>query len=433
MKKILNDSQKIHDSIGFQHFSNKNGYKPFPYCVIIDVDNGKLIYNTMTRGMIFLESQEYAQYINCQPQDSIAESLIKRWYMIPQNVDASSMCYMFRQTLNESANHKLEKLTGYTILTTTNCNARCPYCYEKEYCRRDMSKKTAIDVAKYIFQTSDKSAILHWFGGEPLCNAEAINIICQRLNDYGVKYNSSMITNGYLLDKSDIDIIKGLWKLKQVQITLDGTEIIYNAIKRFVYDDPNPFEKVINNIRLMVDNKIEVIIRLNVSEDNIENLIDLGNYLSEKFGGIDLFSVYVSPLFNEDSIELYSGCSKIWNHICNLGIGHPKIAPVKKMCCMADSRHSVVITPEGNLGLCEHYADEEYIGSIYSKQLNIPMIESWAERNENTQCIECLLYPQCIQLKKCPSAFCNERKQKYQVNKVKEFMIQIYKARVKNL
>lgn len=426
MKKILDDMQKVHDLIGFQHYAKDESYKPFLYCVIVDSDGGKLIFNTMTRGMMLMTDDEYYQYMDCRPPDRILESLVKHWYLIPKSIDAGSFCYAFRQMLNDSSNHKLEKLDGYTILTTTNCNARCPYCYEKEYRRRDMDGKTAEDVAEYIRETAGRKVSLRWFGGEPLCNTEAIDIICGKLREANLLYKSYMITNGYLLDRCDISAVKGLWKLRQVQITLDGTQDVYNVTKHFICDDESPFMRVINNINLMLDNEIEVIARLNVSESNVYDMHNLVDFLSQEFAGKRLFSTYLSPLFNEDSEALYDGCISLQKHINNIDIGRMRATPVKKCCCMADSRRSVVITPEGNLGLCEHYADGEHIGSIYNQNLDVPAIESWAERNEDGICHGCLLYPQCIRLKKCPTSSCNEIKQKYQIDQVKVFMLQSY-------
>lgn len=426
MRKILDDMQKVHDLIGFQHYIKEKTYKPFPYCVTADSDGGKLVFNTMTRSIMFMTDDEYCQYMDCRPPDMILESLVKHWYLIPKYIDAGSFCYMFRQMLNDSANHKLEKIDGYTILTTTNCNARCPYCYEKEYQRRDMDGKTAEDVAEYIQKTAGRKVSLHWFGGEPLCNTEAINIICGKLKESNVPYQSYMITNGYLLDRCDISAVKGLWKLRQAQITLDGTQDVYNGVKGCICGDINPFMKVINNINLMVENGIEVVARLNISEGHIDDMHKLVDFLAWAYAGKRLFSAYVSPLFNEDSKDLYDGCISLQKHINSAGIGRMRAASVRKCCCMADSRRSVVITPEGNIGLCEHYADEEYIGSIYNRELDVPAIESWAERNENGMCRGCPLYPQCIRLKKCPTSTCNKIKQKYQIDQVKTFMLQSY-------
>lgn len=56
-----------------------------------------------------------------------------------------------------------KKTKSYTILTTTDCNARCFYCYELGRSRIPMSEQTAHEIADYI---SAPKVNIHWFGGE---------------------------------------------------------------------------------------------------------------------------------------------------------------------------------------------------------------------------------------------------------------------------
>lgn len=70
---------------------------------------------------------------------------------------------------------------------------------------------------------------LAWFGGEPLYNAQVIDLICNDLVERGIGYESSMISNGFLFDEKLIKRAAELWRLRQIQITLDGTEGVYNG------------------------------------------------------------------------------------------------------------------------------------------------------------------------------------------------------------
>ena len=68
--------------------------------------------------------------------------------------------------------------------------------------------------------------------------------------------------------------------LSNVQITLDGTEETYNKTKRFIYkDDPSPFKTVIYNIHNLLFNNISVTIRLNVDNNNADDIEKLLYYL----------------------------------------------------------------------------------------------------------------------------------------------------------
>ena len=120
-----------------------------------------------------------------------------------------------------------EHITTYTIFTTTDCNARCFYCYEMGRSRIPMSDETAYKAATYIAaHCGGEKVHLHWFGGEPLFNKQVIDIICTDLTEKGIIYDSMMISNGYLFDKDTVEQAVSHWKLKSVQITLDGTEEI---------------------------------------------------------------------------------------------------------------------------------------------------------------------------------------------------------------
>ena len=57
----------------------------------------------------------------------------------------------------------------------------------------------------------DNSVTLRWFGGEPLCNSRAIDIICSELRKQGVVFTSSMVTNGYLFDVEAVQKDKKNW------------------------------------------------------------------------------------------------------------------------------------------------------------------------------------------------------------------------------
>ena len=106
-----------------------------------------------------------------------------------------------------------------------------------------MTEGMARRVADYIIHHyNGEKLTLHWFGGEPLYNKPVITQICLLLKEAGVEYSSQMISNGYLIDDEITREAKTLWNLKKIQITLDGTEKIYNQIKAYIYKDINAYQ-----------------------------------------------------------------------------------------------------------------------------------------------------------------------------------------------
>jgi len=189
-------------------------------------------------------------------------------------------------------------------------------------------------------------------------------------------YSSTIVSNGYLFDQCDIKTLKDLWKLDKVQITLDGTEDNYNVAKAYVEACENPFDKVLNNIEYLVSNDIGVTVRMNLSNDNIDDMHSLIDLLHERFGKYKRFSAYSHPLFDggsfhgactkEEHREITEGYIAIQEHLKRCGLcGDYPIDKVRiTEYCMANSMSSVTISPSGKVGLCEHYPDTELIGNI---------------------------------------------------------------------
>ena len=191
------------------------------------MDGGVLVFHTLTRALLLLTPEEYAA------PDNLPE-LRDGWFRVPQEMDDmkyADQVRFIRRTMQKEPEH----ITSYTIFTTTDCNARCFYCYEMGRSRIPMSDETAHKAAAYIAaHCGGEKVHLHWFGGEPLFNKQVIDIICTDLTEKGIVYESMMISNGYLFDGATVEQAVSHWKLKSVQITLDGTEEIYNRSKAFI-------------------------------------------------------------------------------------------------------------------------------------------------------------------------------------------------------
>jgi len=421
MKRLLKFKDEIYNTIGLQKYDSDKMYKISPYLIIEKIDENILMYNLLTYEMLQLTNEDLE--IN-------KKFLIKHWFFIDENVEPYSMCSTFKKIYRQLYKRKtFGKITDYTILTTTNCNARCSYCYEKGCKKYDMAHQTAMDIGAWINKTSYNNIKMHWFGGEPLYNGDAITTICQYLTGKNKLYSSSMISNGYLFHKYPLDIIKKVWKLENVQITLDGTKNNYNMIKNYVNASSNPFDQVIDNIEYLLSNQIRVSIRLNLSKWNIDDMYKLIDYLKNKFSGYNNLTLYSHPLFNDEqkadtldyiNIQKYLKENYIANfrdltsfHLFNQ--------------CFADNMHSVVINPIGKLTLCEHYSDEEIIGDIYSDTLDIDKIMDWQEIYEISMCKTCSLFPQCAKIKKCPVGECTDDWRNNLEFQIRESMKNVYR------
>jgi radical SAM protein with 4Fe4S-binding SPASM domain len=388
--------------------STDNIKKLSHYCVQASVDEGVLLFHTLTRELILLTPEEYTNIYNL-------EYLLEHWFLVPDTLNEKELADLVKWIYGNQQK-KSKDITTYTIFPTTDCNARCFYCFELGRSRIPMSQQTAHKVVAYITEhCGGRPVKISWFGGEPLFNAGVIDTICDGLRENGIEFKSSMVSNGYLFDAETVDKAIDKWNLKWVQITLDGTEQIYNRVKAFIYKDQNPYQVVINNIGHLLDAEAKVYIRLNMDMHNADNLLELVDELAARFSGKKGLSVYAHHIFDGERpmAEVHTGeewlirdaaMRSLEERIAagglNMNRGISK--HIRMNHCMADSGKAVTILPDGNIGLCEQFSETEFIGHIDRKGFDQKVIASWKERMPAIpECTECALYPECVKLKKC--------------------------------
>ena len=114
-------------------------YRPMYYVVEQPVDEGLLLYHTMTKAMLLLTPEEGEIY---KTHPTNLPQLIEQWFLVPQSHDDRLLSRQIRDVAR-MLEKKSDAITNYTIMTTTDCNARCFYCYEMGRPRVPMSKETA--------------------------------------------------------------------------------------------------------------------------------------------------------------------------------------------------------------------------------------------------------------------------------------------------
>ena len=433
MKVILPTASKFKQIVGPQKRADGERYRLMTYVVQQPVDNGLLLYNTLTCSLVLLTSDEAADL-------TAQRELIDRWFLVPQAHDDRKLCQQVRQ-MAALLKPAAKTITGYTILPTTGCNARCFYCFEKGAKPVTMTAETASKVARYIVaHRGDEKVHIGWFGGEPLVNAKVIDQICAELSQQGLPFHSTMISNGYLFDADMVERAKDLWQLQMVQITLDGMAQTYNRVKAYVYRGVNAFERVLENIGLLTAAGIHARIRLNVSKHNIGEMAELVELLHKRFGADEHLTVTSSALFEEEhNAELFAQRMQLEQQIAACGFARklydlPK--DIRLDCCMADDDASscMVIAPDGHLSKCHHYLDREFFGHVDSEERDEAIIRKFKERRSDIEaCATCFYYPQCIRLVMCHrDTICTSVKQQEHLYNMREAMKYEYERYLKN-
>lgn len=375
--------------------------------VIVDGNN---YYNCFTNEGIEVEDLEKDK-----------NELIRRWFYVPKIIDLPSIVYSVRQNILLAANRPGGQLKNvYIIFTTTGCNASCEYCFEKGFPVSTMSEKTAVDVGNYILRTYNKrrELKLKWFGGEPLVNKKAINIITDILNRNNVKYWSEILTNGDLLPNCTDEELKN-WHATQIQLTVDDIGSEYERIKGL---PSGSYEKLKQTIERLNNLKIRMPLRLHYDPekglDNCYRVIeDLKKYPHCRF--------YIRNLYGLETENVYKEVLKMEDYIMSFSTRQFNVynASPAGNHCMADSYHIACITPTGELTPCEHYAFGDPIyGSIYTREKNRDILDKWSVqfKYSDPTCIDCVMYPMCKKLTMCPAeGKCSEGYQYYQIETIK--------------
>lgn len=424
--RVINKARGKIEKIWGKQTLKDTQYRLLKYVLKAEYEDGLLLHNVVSGELIQLNKEE-KELLETFPAkaDSNCSELIEKHFLVPVDYNEKKTVGQLRTLLR--AMQKKDAITGYTILPTSYCNARCFYCYECDYEHIHMSEETAKRAVDYIAEHSkEKKISIGWFGGEPLVGAKIISLISDELGKKGIEFSSGMISNGFLFDEELVKKAAEDWKLKNVQITIDGTEDIYNKVKDYINPKGSPYKRVLNNIRLLSEAGIRVSIRINLgfhNEDDTQNLIE---ELSEYFKECKNVSMYVHELFENEGTNPRSYSEEEKNYLTkkvielngyiaekgkySAGKGLPSL---QTNHCMADSNTSVIIQPDGGLSKCEHYTVKDEFGSIYSNECNKTKIAEWKRHAELEKCGECPLYPNCVLLERCiDTGTCNVTKQK---------------------
>ena len=436
MLRILTGEDRVKKILGVQQKTAVQ-YRLMHYCVETIVEDGVLLFNQITRELIHLSHKEREGFVN-------STEAIEGWFSVPESFDEQALVSSLRDRLRTRPVVPNE-IYLYHIFSTVACNARCHYCFERgnQTCG-SMSTEVAEKVANYIIKhkPKDERVLLAWFGGEPLLNTIAIDKISDILNQNSFEFDAIMATNAFLINDDIIDKAKTSWHMLTWNITIDGTEPVYNATKNYVVKCENPFKKVISNIQKLLDAGFRVNIRLNLGVHNSEDLVQLVDELYATFGKRDKFCVYCATLYErqleqleprtpEEELVVRTKEKELYDKVVSLGLLEPRLSQELKVYrCNPDMGWALSVLPDGKLGWCEDYVDKKVISHIDSDKFDIDIINAFKERcDELPECATCPLYPDCIRLKKCDidTPWCTSQKRAVRIHKIQTAMKNEYR------
>ena len=392
--------------VGEQKYSHKAIYVKSNYTIIQNMDKSVLYYSCFTGELIevydVLDSYHY---------------LVSHWFLVPEQYDEKKDILKLQKLIRLIGKKRKYGYSYFEILTTTRCNANCFYCYENGFKKMTMSEKTTKDVVDFIKKNKLSNEItIRWYGGEPLVNQKAIDLICIGLNHCNINYTSTMISNGLLFNSDNINKAVHLWNLKNVRITIDGTEHIYNKVKDYKYSTYSPFKKILSNIDTLILAGISVTIRLNIEMYNLEDNIILVDFLCKKYSDNKLIDFKLYLLNNTQN------CSSIENneykeYLCEqlillklkilkngFNINGGQLRGMSNHYCLADSERFLLIKPNGGIAYCSEDFDQKNYGFINDDINNLKAPDLYGHLSAKTNiCNDCPLYVTCTPSSLCPA------------------------------
>ena len=322
-----------------------------------------LVYNNISGEVVVLSNNKYNDFINMKLSDCENDRLFNKHFYVDDDCD--EYAYLLSRSKYSSY---MSNTSKFRILTTTNCNAHCFYCYEQGIKSFTMKGETIESVISFIVKNSKykKNVSIEWFGGEPLLNKDAIRKISkgvkQALNEDQYFY-STIVTNGSLIDENTMVEMKNDWSVRSVQITIDGVGKDYENVKRI---SGFSFSDIVSKIEGLVKNKIKVDIRLNFTEipescfaycKNLKQIEDVIKYFSGVSFRNDI-NIYASKIFDfkqRDYFNLEHETIFVDELLHKYGflVGEKLLPKIMKQPCQANNIDYFTINANGDVFKCD--------------------------------------------------------------------------------
>lgn len=409
--------------------NEKLDYKLSDYNYLMEVNGEKFIFNYLSGGFAKLKSENYDlinrqsqlehKYIDVEEIDKeVLEKMLEGRIIINSDIEETNLL----KAVHYKSRYGNSNSYGVTIAPTLACNFRCTYCFEKDmnYPVVTMTDEIIRETVSYIENKMPQNGNfnVNWFGGEPLVAIDVLEKIQNEINALAVKKNTkvmvSMITNGYLLTKTNIEKLIQLG-IRNVQVTLDGDRDTHN-LRRPLVNGKGTFDTILNNV-IQADEKMRIVLRINVDKDNICEMDNFLNFLASngvhKKENISIYFSLVRDYENNTCSSVSNTCLTVKDFaqeevdLYKLLIGkgfkmNKRIRPTI-VNCGAISPNSILIEPNGGLQKCWNCIgdDSKRVGNVNNNisndlyESNMIKWLSWSPFDDK-ECGNCDILPACM-------------------------------------
>lgn len=167
---------------------------------------------------------------------------------------------------------------------TYACNFGCSYCFQDEYAPPpggdgDAVMRAFFDYVDKTFASRRKYVTL--FGGEPLLPSPAARRMVEAIVE-GTRARGldlAVVTNGFNLASYVPTLAKG--RVREVQVTLDGTEPIHDA-RRYLKGGGATFRQVVEGVDAALAAGLSVNLRSVLDRENVEHFAELAHFAIDR-------------------------------------------------------------------------------------------------------------------------------------------------------
>jgi len=392
----------------------------FNVYIPIDTENQYLIFNTLTGSILKVDKEAKNAIVNSEIKDidnSNVNYLRSEGIIIDDNIDELRILKVKRNIAI------YESLTAYfTIIANYSCNLDCIYCYEKYFFNKNgvnptkkINENTSKNIIKFIqnivLEKNYKRVIISFYGGEPLTNiskcVRIVKILDKWTRKRHIKLKVHFVSNGTLITSN---IIKNLLPYNTTfQITLAGPKEIHNN-KRFYKNKSGTFEDIMKGLKILINQKIPVLIRIDLDLENYLQIEKLLKDLNSRFGkGLSIRFASIIPNAGSNCVyanmcigeKELSEIPNLWKKANQLGFKVIFQPMIKYVYCKYLTNHAYILDPyeniykcEGFVGLTEHRVgtfDKNGFSHLNSQYYNWLSIDPLIKEN----CKNCSILPIC--------------------------------------
>ncbi|MGC4115670.1 MAG: radical SAM protein [Myxococcales bacterium] len=190
-----------------------------------------------------------------------------------------------------------------TLHLTPGCNMACSYCYAPPHPGPAMSEAVAAKALELACKTSQASAGIVFFGGEPLLHQDLIAATMARAKELEsrqpVRFHFKVTTNGLLLDDAFLE--RSLANDLFVAMSFDGVREAHDRHRRLPDGSPT-FDWLLPKLKMLLAARPYSSVLMVVNPDTVKHFCDSVEFLLDQGARYLIVSLNFAADWTEDDL-----------------------------------------------------------------------------------------------------------------------------------